>query len=192
MSRLSLIADEVHVNERTLRRAINEGSLRAIRASPRTLRLPLAEQHYIRRSWPLISALRRSLRTEHNVRFALLFGSAARGTDTALSDIDVLVVMRDASLDRVIDLEAKLTAAAGRHADIVRLEDAARQPSFLADVAAAGRVLVDRDGIWTGPRKREHRLRDDARLRDAQVASTVLAGLDEFFTPSGNGRPNAR
>jgi predicted nucleotidyltransferase len=187
MTRLALIADDVKVNERTLRRAINEGSLRATRPSPRTLRLSLAERRYVRRAWPLISALRRSLRTERNVRFALLFGSAARGTDTALSDIDALVVMRDASLDRVVDLEAKLSAATGRRVDIVRLEDAERQPSLLADIAAVGRVLVDRDGVWARLRRREPRLRHEARVRDAQDARAALAGVDELFTPSANG-----
>jgi predicted nucleotidyltransferase len=184
MTQLALIADELKVNERTLRRAINEGSLHATRPSPRTLQLSLAERRYVRRAWPLISALRRSLRTEHNVRFALLFGSAARGTDTASSDIDVLVGMRDASLDRVVDLEAKLSAATGRRVDVVRLEDAEGQPSFLADVTAVGRVLVDRDGVWTRLRSRESRLRHEARVRGARDARAALAGVDEAFAPS--------
>jgi len=187
MTQLALIADEVKVNERTLRRAINEGSLRAIRPSPRTLQLSLAERRYVRRSWPLISALRRSLRTDHNVRFALLFGSAARGDDTARSDIDVLVVMRDASLDRVVDLEAKLTAATSRRLDIVRLDEAVRQPSFLADVTAVGRVLVDRDGAWPRLRSREARLRREARIRDSQDVEAALAGVDELLKPGANG-----
>jgi predicted nucleotidyltransferase len=187
MTQLALIADEVKVNERTLRRAINEGSLRAIRPSPRTLQLSVSERRYVRRAWPLISALRRSLRTEHNVRFALLFGSAARGTDTTLSDIDVVVVMRDASLDRVVDLEAKLTAATGRRVDIVRLEDAERQPSFLADITAAGRVLVDRDRVWPHLRSRESGLRREARIRDSQDASDALAGVHELFAHRASG-----
>jgi predicted nucleotidyltransferase len=187
MTQLALIANEVKVNERTLRRAINEGSLRAIRPSPRTLQLSLSERRYVRRAWPLISALRRSLRTEHNVRFALLFGSAARGTDTALSDIDVLVVMRDASLDRVVDLEAKLTAASGRRVDIVRLEDAERQPAFLADIAAVGRVLVDRDRVWPRFRSRESGLRREARIRDSQDVSDALAGVHELFEHRASG-----
>lgn len=187
MTPLALLADELKVNERTLRRAINDGSLRASRQSPRTLQLSLAERHYIRHAWALISALRRTLRTEHNVRFALLFGSAARGTDTPQSDVDVLVALRDASLDRVVDLEAKLTAATGRRVEVVRLEDAERQPSFLADVTAVGRVLVDRDGLWTPLRGRGSRLRRHARTKGNREAETALAGLDKFLGAQGYG-----
>jgi predicted nucleotidyltransferase len=147
----------------------------------------LGERRYIRHAWPLVSALRRTLRTEHNVRFALLFGSAARGTDTPQSDIDVLVALRDASLDRVVDLEAKLMAATGRRVEIVRLEDAERQPSFLADIAAVGRVLVDRDGLWTALHGRGLRLHQQARIEGSQETETALAGIDAFLGAKGHG-----
>ncbi len=42
--------------------------------------MSLSEREYVRRSWRLLSTLRAALRTEQNVRFALLFGSVARGT----------------------------------------------------------------------------------------------------------------
>ena len=128
MTQLDLLAQEIGINERTLRRAVNDGSLRGNRPTPRKLELSLAEQSYVRHAWPLISAVRRALRTEHNVRFALLFGSTGRGTDTVMSDIDILVSMRDPSLDRIIDLGAKLAAVTGRRVDPVRLEDAEGQP----------------------------------------------------------------
>jgi len=181
MTQLARLADQLKVNERTLRRAINDGSLRANRRSPRTLQLSMAERRYIRHAWRLISALRRALRTEHNVRFALLFGSAAHGTDTPESDVDVLVALRDASLDRVVDLEAKLTAATGRRVEIVRLEDAERQPSFLAEITAVGRVLVDRDGAWQDLAGRGSRLRRQARSVGNQEAQAALAGIDAFL-----------
>lgn len=181
MTGLAQLAGQLNVNERTLRRAINEGSLRANRASPRTLQLSMAERRYIRHAWPLISALRRALRTEHNVRFALLFGSAARGSDTPESDVDVLVALRDASLDRVVDLEAKLTAAAGRRVEVVRLQDAERRPSFLAEITAVGRVLVDRDGVWTDRGAGGSRLGEQARSGGSQEAGAALAGIDAFL-----------
>lgn len=98
-----------------------------------------------------------------------------------MSDVDMLVVMRDPSLDRMVDLAAKLTAITGRPVDLVRLEEAERQPSFLADVMETGRVLVDRDEIWTRLRKSEPRLRRQARTRDSQDVQTALAALDELF-----------
>ena len=181
MTELTVLADEVGVHERTLRRAVAQGSLRAGRPTPRTLQIPLSERQYVRRSWTLLSALRGALRTEHNVRFALVFGSIARGTDAPGSDVDVLVALRDPSLDRIVELGAKLSEAAGRRVDVVRLEDAEAEPSFLADVVADGRVLVDRDGLWSKLRGREVSLRREGRTTDARRARAALAGVDRML-----------
>src|SRR5215218_6386416 len=107
MTELEILARQIGANERTLRRAFNEGTLRAERPTPRTLKLGAGEQRYLRRSWGLIASLRAVLRTEQNVRLALLFGSTARGDDDASSDVDLLVEMRDSSLVRIADLVAK-------------------------------------------------------------------------------------
>ena len=181
MTELALLAREVGVHERTLRRAIAEGSLRAARPSPRTLDMSLSEREYVRRSWRLLSALRAALRTEHNVRFALLFGSVARGGPASGSDIDVLVALRDGSLERVVELSAKLTDATGRRVDVIRVEDAESEPSFLADVIADGRVLVDREGLWPQLRSREPTLRRLGRRRHAHRTEAALAGLDRVL-----------
>jgi predicted nucleotidyltransferase len=180
MTELALLAREVGVHERTLRRAVTEGRLRAARPTPRTLQMPLSERQYVRRSWKLLSALRTALRTERNVRFAVLFGSAARGTAPG-SDVDVLVALRDSRLERIVELSAKLTATTGRRVDVVRLEDAQSEPSFLADVVADGRVLVDREGLWPRLRGREVSLRREGRTTDARRARAALAGLDRML-----------
>jgi predicted nucleotidyltransferase len=171
----------VGVHERTLRRAVNQGSLRARRQSPRTLELPLSERLYVRRSWHLVAALRSALRTEQNVRFALLFGSAARGTDTPTSDVDVLVELRDPRLERVVDLGERLTAASGRPVDVVRLGDVGDDASFLSDVLTEGRVLVDRDKVWPSLRSREPTLRRRGRHDQARRAEAALAGIDQLL-----------
>ena len=181
MTELALLAREVGVHERTLRRAIAEGSLRGVRPTPRTLDISLSEREYVRRSWKLLSALRAALRTEHNVRFALLFGSVARGTSAPGSDVDVLVSLRDPDLERVVELSAKLTAATGRRVDVVRLQDAEREPSFLADVIADGRVLVDRERVWPRLRSREPSLRRTTRTTQAHRTDAALAGIDRLL-----------
>lgn len=181
MTELAILAREVGVNERTLRRAVAEGSLRGARPSPRTLTMSLSERGYVRRSWKLLSTLRSALRTEHNVRFALLFGSVARGTDAPGSDVDVVVALRDPDLERVVGLATKLTAAAVRRVDVVRLEDAETEPSFLADVIADGRVLVDREGLWPQLRDREPSLRRAARRSQAERADAALTALDRIL-----------
>jgi predicted nucleotidyltransferase len=181
MPELELLAEEVGVNERTLRRAISQGALRGSRPSPRKLELPLREREYVRRSWRLLSTLREALRTEQNVRFALLFGSTATGTDTTGSDVDVLVDLRDASFERVVDLGTKLTRLVGRPVDIVELKDAEVEPSFLAQIVSDGRVLVDREDLWPRLHRREAGLRSRGRRHDARRLHSALAGIDRLL-----------
>jgi predicted nucleotidyltransferase len=181
MTGLTLLAAEVGVSERTLRRAVREGTLRATRPTPRTLEMSLAERDYIRRRWALISSLREALRTEPNVSFALLFGSAATGMDTQQSDVDVLVDLRDASFERVVDLATKLSELIGRHVDVVELYEAEREPAFLARVVAEGRVLVDREDLWPVLHRREIALRRDGSRQEARRLRTALAGIDRLL-----------
>jgi predicted nucleotidyltransferase len=182
MSPLELLALDVGVSERTLRRAVTQGTLRGRRPTPRKLELPLTEHQYVRRSWPMIALLRSALRTEHNVRFALLFGSSAIGTDTPSSDVDILVALNDPSLLRRLDLKAKLTDLLGREVDVVVLDDAKREPSFLAQALAEGRVLVDRDERWRAIRAHESRLRKRGAKLDAQRVRNALGGIDRMLS----------
>jgi predicted nucleotidyltransferase len=149
---------------------------------PRKLELPLHEREYVRRSWSLLSVLRTALRTEHNVRFALLFGSTATGIDRPDSDIDVLIDMRDARFERVVDLGTKLTQLVGRTVDVVELSQAEADPSFLAQAVADGRVLVDREDLWPRLRCREPALRRRGSRDDATRLQTALAGIDQLLT----------
>jgi len=181
MTGLALLAEEVGVNERTLRRAVSQGTLHGSRLTPRKLELPLSEREYVRRSWGLLSTLREALRTEQNVRFALLFGSAATGVDTPGSDVDVLVDLRDASFERVVDLSTKLTRLVGRPVDVVELKDAEAEPSFLAQALGDGRLLVDREGLWPRLRHREPGLRRRGGRHDARRLHSALAGIDRLL-----------
>jgi len=185
MTQLAQIAREVGVNERTLRRAVNQGALRARRPSPRTLDLPLSERRYLRRSWPLLAQLRRALRTDRNVRFALLFGSAATAAETPASDVDVLVDLRDPSLERLADLAAKLEAALGRPVEVIRLQDVEAYPSFLAGAVSQGRVLADREDLWPRLRRREAALRRRGARQDAERTRAALAGIDRLLAARG-------
>lgn len=181
MTELEILAEEVGVSERTLRRAVNEGSLRAQRPTPRRLRISAAERQYVRRSWPLLADLRQALRTEPNVRLALLFGSTARGEDAPQSDVDILVEMRDPSLERVADLSTKLEALLGRRVDVVTREEAEASPHLLAEAAVDGRVLVDREGSWPELRGEADALAQRARRQDRRRSREALAGIDRLL-----------
>jgi predicted nucleotidyltransferase len=125
------------------------------------------------------------------VRFALLFGSAARGTDTPTSDVDLLVGLRDSSLDRTIDLATKLTDITGRRADVVRLEDAEAHPTFLADAVAHGRVLVDRDDSGLRLRNRHLSLKRRARAQRPGQLKAALSELDRFLGAASSDQSRA-
>jgi predicted nucleotidyltransferase len=181
MTELGLLAQQVGASERTLRRAVNEGTLRGVRPTPRMLRISSEEKRYICRSWRLLAALRSILRTEQNVRFALLFGSTASGTDTPASDIDLLVSMRDSSLDRLVELEHKLSTALGRPVDLTRLADAEADPALLAEAVVEGRVLIDREAVWPRLRGSEASLRRIGRRRDARRSRDALAAIDRLL-----------
>ena len=181
MTELGVLAGELGVNERTLRRAVSEGTLRGVRPTERTLALPLSERRYVRRKWPLLSSLREALRTEQNVRLALLFGSAATGSDTPGSDVDVLVDLRDSSLDRMVDLSTKLTKIVGRRVDVVRLQDAQAEPAFLFNVVADGRVLVDREKGWARLQRHESARDPQGQLQNAMRARAALRGIDRLL-----------
>jgi predicted nucleotidyltransferase len=144
------VAAALSIPVRTLRRAASEGLVRGERVSPRLLQIPLSEEEYLRSHWPLLRALRGSLRTEPNVRLAVLFGSVATGDDDDRSDIDVLVVIAVSHVGRVAELSDRLSRAVGRHVRLVRLSDAEGSPALMRDILDQGRVLVDRDCLWPG------------------------------------------
>lgn len=181
MTELEILAQQAGTNERTLRRAVNQGTLRARRPTPRKLSLSAGEMQYVRRSWPLLATLRRALRTERNVRFALLFGSGARGDDTPHSDLDLLVEMRDPALERVADLSTRLEDLLGRRVDVLPIEEAEGSPTLLADAVAEGRVLVDREHRWAELGNRREALMRQAKRRDRRRTREALAGIDRFL-----------
>jgi predicted nucleotidyltransferase len=143
------LAIELDVEERTLRRAVAQGALRATRTGPRRLRLAPGEREYLLAHWLLLSQLRRALRTEHGVRLAVLYGSLARGDEDDGSDLDLLISFADDRSLTSSRLAARLQRVSGRRVDIARLDRVEAQAPLLLDRAVEeGRVLIDRDGEW--------------------------------------------
>jgi len=174
MSELARLSAALDVSERTMRRASDSGLVRADRLSKRRLRIPDAERRYLTSHWSLLSGLRAALRTEPNVRLAILFGSTARGDDRSDSDVDVLVQLRSASRFRMLELEDRLSQAIGRAVELTRFSDAERDRTLLSEVIADGRVLVDRDDVW--PRLAADRQAVGERA-EREFASQVSAAL---------------
>jgi predicted nucleotidyltransferase len=183
MTDLTQLARQVGVSERTLRRAVAAGTLRGERQSPRRLTLSALEKDYVLRRWALLGTLRTALRTEHNVRFVLLFGSSARGDDGDGSDVDLLVAMRDPSLSRTIDLELKLEGLLGSAVEVVTLEDAEANPRLLAEALRDGRVIVDREGQWPKVQAETEKVARRARDHERRLLRRALSAVDRL--PAG-------
>jgi predicted nucleotidyltransferase len=140
-------------SERTLRRYINDGLLRGHDLDGFRYELPAEEEHYALEHWDLLHGLRAAIRTERDVRLAVLFGSVATGEDSERSDVDLIVVCRYHDGRAIAALRQRLSDAISREVQIVRLDDAREAPGLLADVLAEGRVIVDRDRLWPGLRR---------------------------------------
>jgi len=179
MGTIQGLANELDVDERTLRRAVAQGTIHARRPGPRRLRLAPGESDYLRTHWRLLADLRRALRTERGVRLAVLYGSQARGDEDAGSDLDLLVALADDSPRP--SLQARLRQVTGRRVDVahlVRVE--ANSPLLLERVIDEGRVLVDRGRLWPQLRERRDAIRARARrahARQMSAASTAIAEL---------------
>ncbi len=140
-------AASIGVSERTLRRYVNAGLLRARRVDGQ-LELSAQEGRYLSSHHELLTQLRTTLRTERGVRLAVLFGSTATGEDSDGSDVDILVALEDSGPGNLAALRRRLQTALDRQVHLVTLDDASHAPSLLADVLDEGRVLIDRDGLW--------------------------------------------
>lgn len=174
MRELAALAEELGTTDRTLRRAVAEGLIRAERPTPRTIELTPAERVYLRRSWIRLAALRRVLRTEPNVETAVLFGSVARGTDHEGSDIDLLVVLRNDDLLAAVALELRLEERLGAKVQVTRLADAQSSAALLAEVLRDGRVLVERGSSWARLRRQERRILREAAAQVESAWAEIL------------------
>jgi predicted nucleotidyltransferase len=175
MDSLRRVAAELSIPERTLRRAASEGLVRGERVSPRRFQITFREEAYLRGHWELLRTLRAALRTEPNVRLAVLFGSIAMGSDHERSDVDLLVVLHDPGVGRLAELGERLARRTGREVQLVRLSEAQSAPVLLVDVIDHGRVLVDRDDLWSGLVATAPRWRRRAR----SVEHSSPAAIDE-------------
>jgi len=181
MSPLQELAADVGIPERTLRRAVETRTLRGHRPSPRKLALDEAEPEYVRRHWGLLQDLREALRTEPNVKLAVLFGSTARGDAGPRSDIDLIVSWKDATRARPGALLAKLEAATGREVDLIQWSRAKKSPLLVDRVLKEGRVIVDRGYVWPRLIADEDTVAARARRHERQLARDAEAALDELI-----------
>lgn len=185
MPELSELAGELGAHARTLRRAAADGTIRCERVSARRQRVEEDERRYAREHWPLLSTLRRALRTEPNVRLAVLYGSVARGEDTRDSDLDLLVSLRADRPDAAVKLAVRLERAVGREVDVTRLNRIQESaPLLLLRAIDEGRVMLDRDGEWTRLKARRSEIAQRARHAHEARRQRARASIRELLATS--------
>lgn len=177
MTILRELASDVRAAERTLRRALDAGAIRGERLSAKRVRVGAAEQEWVRRRWPMVAELRAALRTQKDVRLAVLFGSMARMDGVRGSDVDVLVELRDPDPARLAALEELLSLATDRRVQLVRVADARRLPPLFVTAARDGRVLTDRDRLWPSLLAEAQRTEDELEDPDNYLVELVVDGL---------------
>jgi predicted nucleotidyltransferase len=182
MLELAELARELDVDVRTLRRAATDGTIRCERVSTRRQRVSEDERRYAAGHWPLLSTLRRALRTEPNVRLAVLYGSAARGDDRPDSDVDLLVSLDEDRPDTAVKLAVRLERAVDRQVDVARLNRVQETSQLLLLQAIDdGRALLDRDGEWAGLKTRRDEIARRARLAHEARRRRARASVREFL-----------
>jgi predicted nucleotidyltransferase len=177
VTELDLLAERVGASGRTLRRAAARGLIRCERPSPKRVDVSVRERLYVERHWSLLHDLVAALRTEPNVRLAVLFGSAARGESNESSDLDLLVHLERPRGLAAARLALRLTERVGRDVQIVALRDAESSPLLLEDVLRDGRVLIDRDGWWPKLRRRASEIESRARRQQSELEEAAWARL---------------
>jgi len=178
---LRQLADEVGVSERTLRRGVGSGLIRAQRPSSRRLLLSEEEAVWVRRHWALAARLRAALRTEPNLELAVLFGSLARGDEVAgVSDLDLLVALRRVSPGALEALRLRLSRQLPAEVQLMPLEAARRNPRLLSEVLRDGRPLVDREQTWPRLQAQAGQARAQANQLGGELREGAHAALGYF------------
>jgi len=141
------------------------------------------ERAYLSENWKTISAVAEALRTERNVRLAVLFGSVARGHAGEDSDVDVLVSLAEERPMYLSHLAVRLTRVLRRDVDVLSLAHVrAHDPALLGAILGDGRPVVDRDGSWAAliaERRDVERATANARRQRHRRATQAVAQLIE-------------
>lgn len=182
MGPIQELARDLGADERTLRRAVAQGTLRCRRSGPRRLLVPPGEPEYLRGHWGLLSDLRRALRTEREVRLAVLYGSLARGDGDADSDLDLLVSLADDRHRAAFELATRLGRITGRKVDIAHLDRVETGAPLLLDrVLDEGRVLIDRDQQWPQLHERRRAIRTRAQRAHRRQMVGAARAIEELI-----------
>jgi hypothetical protein len=152
---LDMLADELGVSGRTLRRGAALGWVRVVRKSERVLWLFSDERRWLLLIWPSLAPLRARLRTMPEIRLAVLYGAAAHTGATGDEPLELIVSVADDR--RLYALARTLREACGREVRLCSLRQAREDhPEVLVEALATARVLRDPGREWASLRRLRH------------------------------------
>jgi predicted nucleotidyltransferase len=130
----------------------------------------------------LLERLRQALHDGPKLRLALLFGSHARNQARADSDVDVAILPADSQLALAdeLALQARLSSAAAREVDLVRLDHC--YPAIRWRVANEGVLLL------ADPAFEASRFRARAGIEHADYAPQLRRAAEQFRRSVAQGR----
>ncbi|HEV7493065.1 nucleotidyltransferase domain-containing protein [Baekduia sp.] len=177
---LAQIAKSVGTGERTLRRAISDGTIHVVPGNTRPLLVTAEEAEYVRLHWNELGTLRRLLRTEPNVGLAVVFGSFARGEEEPDSDLDLVVSLRRPESLGLERLRERMQSHLRRPLQLIALADVERSSSMMYEVIRDGRVLVDREGRWAALQARRGSVARAARAEGRRIEDEARRAIEHF------------
>lgn len=92
---------------------------------------------------PLVEDLRTALAEFPDIKLAVLFGSTARGQETACSDLDLGVLLDPYDVKRLWPIDLAANKVAKRTVDLIDLHTA--PPLLRFEITRDGVVVVERD-----------------------------------------------
>ena len=114
----------------------------------------------------------------------VLFGSAARGSDTTRSDVDLLVDIPGRDGEPRRRLATELRQRLGRPVDTVALHAVEHQPWLLSSVLRDGRVVRDTRGRWPALQRAAAQIEAAAANAHDQLVADARAALEEMKSPA--------
>jgi len=156
--RLTHLADELGISDRTARRAAALGLIRGARSTPRDFLVFRGEAEYLRENWAWLEPARRAVRRLPGVSFAAVWRAAAASQTRDPDRIDLVVA---SAVPQLGPLQIRLSRALGRPVTMTPLPWVLDQPAAIVELVDHGRVLVDLADHW----RRLKRARPAARMR---------------------------
>lgn len=189
MSQFAAVASELGVDERALRGAADLGAVRRQQTESGQVELAAGEHDYLKTHWELLRRMMVEMSEDANLSLAVLYGSVARGDEIPSSDIDLLVSLREDTVDPADALGQRVERAITqggeeRVVDVARLQHVERTaPLLLLYALNEGRVLVDADGLWGRLQERRSEIAGAAERQRARLglaASESLRALSKL------------